>query len=98
PRSRHGFSFNLGSSQLHVRVSAPKGSTLSTKLGSADLAASGVLGACSLRSGSGDNQLEDVGSIEVTSGSGDLDVITVTGDASFRSGSGDIRIGAVRGD
>ena len=46
PRSRHGFSFSLGSSQLHVRISAPRGSSLSTKLGSADLVAAGVLGTC----------------------------------------------------
>ncbi|MCK0110830.1 DUF4097 domain-containing protein [Ornithinimicrobium sp. F0845] len=98
PRSRHGFSFAFGSNQLTVRISTPRGSALSTKLGSADLVASGTLGACSLRSGSGDNQLEDIGDLELTSGSGDLQVGAVTGNASTRNGSGDVRIGAVSGD
>ncbi|USQ80777.1 DUF4097 family beta strand repeat-containing protein [Ornithinimicrobium faecis] len=98
PRARSGFSFSFGSSQLSVRISTPTGSTLSTKLGSADLVATGPLGACALRSGSGDNELEDVGTLEVTCGSGDLLVGAVAGDASLRSGSGDLRLGAVSGD
>lgn len=98
PRSRDGwFSFG-GSSHLDVRISAPRGSALTTKLGSADLVASGALGDCSLRSGSGDNQLEDVGALDSTSGSGSLEVVTVHGDAAVRSGSGDIRISSVTGD
>lgn len=98
PRSRDGwFSFG-GGSHLDVRISAPRGSALTTKLGSADLSASGVLGTCSLRSGSGENLLEDVGNVDVTTGSGSLDVSVVNGDASVRSGSGDIRIGTVTGD
>ncbi|WP_114905703.1 DUF4097 family beta strand repeat-containing protein [Ornithinimicrobium murale] len=98
PRSRNGFSFALGSSQLTVRISTPTGSALSTKLGSADLTATGVLGTCALRSGSGDNELEDVGTLEMTAGSGDLLVGAVTGDASLRSGSGDLRLRTVTGD
>ncbi|NLG20822.1 MAG: DUF4097 domain-containing protein [Actinomycetales bacterium] len=98
PRSRHGFSFTFGSNQLAVRVSTPRGSGLATKLGSADLVATGVLGTCALRSGSGDNQVEDVGDLEVTCGSGDLQVGAVTGNASVRSGSGEVRIGTVTGN
>lgn len=97
PRSRHGFSFSLGSSQLTVRVSTPTGSSLRTKLGSADLRATGILGRCSLRSGSGNNQLEDIGDLEATCGSGDLQVGAVTGNVSTRSGSGNLRLGSVSG-
>ncbi|WP_109471787.1 DUF4097 family beta strand repeat-containing protein [Ornithinimicrobium cavernae] len=97
PRSRHGFSFTFGSSQLTVRISTPRGSGLRTKLGSADLVATGALGTCSLRSGSGDSQLEDTGTLEATCGSGTLHVGSVTGDASLRSGSGDLRVGSVTG-
>lgn len=99
PRSRHGLSFVFGSSHsLSVRISAPTGSALGTTLGSADLTTTGVLGACDLRSGSGDNLLSDVGPLEVTAGSGDLRAGTVSGDASVRSGSGEIRIGEVAAD
>lgn len=97
PRSRHGFSFTFGSNQMTVRVTAPRGSTLSTKLGSADLVATGTLAQCSLRSGSGDTQLEDIGTLEVISGSGDLQVEKVTGSVTARNGSGDIRLGTVSG-
>lgn len=98
PRSRSGFSFSFGSSQLTVRVSTPAGSNLSTKLGSADLAATGPLGTCTLRSGSGGTDLEEVGTLEATSGSGDLQVGSVTGSASLRTGSGDLRLRTVAGD
>ena len=98
PRSRQGFSFVLGSSALAVRVSAPRGATLSTKLGSADLTTTGVLGDCTLRSGSGDTTLEDVGNLEVTVGSGDVHANLVNGEASVRSGSGRVRLGAATGD
>lgn len=97
PRVRHGFSFSFGSNHLTVRISAPRGSGLSTKLGSADLVATGAIGDCSLRSGSGDTQLEDVGALEATSGSGDLQVGAVAGDATLRSGSGEVRLRSVSG-
>lgn len=98
PRSRHGFSFSFGSSLLRVRISTPTGSGLSTKLGSAELTARGLLGPCDLRSGSGDTVLEGTGPLEVTAGSGDLQVSTIGGDASVRSGSGCIRIRHAAGD
>lgn len=97
PRSRHGFSFSFGSQQLHVRISAPSGSGLTTKLGSADLVATGRLGTCALRAGSGDIQLEDAGAVEVVCGSGDLTIGDAWGDGVLRSGSGDLRIGSVAG-
>lgn len=99
PRNRSGFSISFGnSSQLHVRITTPVGSTLSTKLGSADLVTTGPLGTCSLTSGSGTLSVEDVGSLEATTGSGDLTVNSVSGEASTRSGSGDVRLGHVSGD
>lgn len=97
PRSRHGFSFSFGNQQLAVRISAPTGSALATKLGSAELVSSGLLGDCALRTGSGDIQLEEATTLETVSGSGDVTVTRVAGDASLRSGSGDLRLGSVSG-
>lgn len=98
PRSRHGFTFVFGNTQsLSVRISAPTGSRLTTKLGSADLTVTGGLAAGNLRSGSGDTQLDVIGDLELTVGSGDLQVNTVHGDASLRSGSGQLHIGSAAG-
>jgi len=62
-----------GRSGLDVHVSLPTGSRVVTKLGSADLTATGELGTVSLKTGSGSVRLESVaGDAEVNTGSGDV--------------------------
>jgi len=87
-----------GRSGLSVEVSLPTGSRVVTKLGSADLTATGVLGPVSLKTGSGAVRLETVdGDAEVHTGSGDVTVADVGRDLRVTSGSGDIELGDLGG-
>lgn len=95
PKNRVGFVF--GSSPLTVTVSLPHGSDLAARLGSAELRTRGRLAQCSLRNGSGDLDLEQVGTAEVTAGSGDLRIEQVLGDLSAKAGSGDVTVRAIGG-
>ena len=89
---KHGGLFST-SSKLNVTVILPGDSSLSTKLGSADLDASGRYGSSKVRSGSGDVQVEEFGSDAVVeTGSGDISIDTVLGDLRVKSGSGDVEV------
>ena len=90
---RHGSSFFGADHHLDVRVVVPPGSDLATKTGSAGLLARGSLGAVSLRSGSGDVDLERVdgaGRIEV--GSGDITIADAQHELRLKSGSGRVSL------
>lgn len=83
---------------LHVAIVAPMRSRLATKLGSADVVGTGVLGEVRLKSGSGDARLDTVeGDAAHESGSGDLAIDAVTGELSSKSGSGDLHVDDVGG-
>jgi DUF4097 and DUF4098 domain-containing protein YvlB len=83
----------FGSSDLQVRATVPAGSDLATKLGSADVSATGRLGAARIRTGSGDVRLQDVDDeVVVETGSGDLLVGSAGGELRVKSGSGDVAV------
>ena len=87
-----------GSGDLSVRVTMPSDSKLTTKLGSADLRATGRLGGAMLRSGSGDLDLEAVhGEVLVESGSGDVAIGEVAGPLEVKTGSGDVTLQKLHG-
>lgn len=94
PSKKMGFMVGLGSSdQLRVSVSLPHGSRLTTKLGSADVTASGRLGDTRVRTGSGDVRLDEVdGDAQLETGSGDVEIAAVHGELRIKSGSGSIEI------
>ena len=97
PRRTGGF-FG-GGQDLSVHVTLPNGSDLSTKLGSADLHASGQLGEAKIKSGSGDITIDELaGDALLESGSGDIEIDSVGGDVRVKSGSGDIEIDEIVGD
>jgi Putative adhesin len=94
PRSR-GFS---RSRAVHARITAPSGSDLVTRLGSAPVTASGALGAVRIATGSGDVELAEVtGNAEVRTGSGDVRARRIGGESNLKSGSGDITVGELIG-
>jgi hypothetical protein len=78
---------------VDVQVTVPEGTDLATKLGSAELAATGPLGTAALRSGSGDIRLQATRSeVQVESGSGDVTLGAVAGDLRAKTGSGDVTV------
>jgi DUF4097 and DUF4098 domain-containing protein YvlB len=96
PKNRTGF---LGRNEtVAVHVAMPEGSELATKLGSADVNATGRLGETRVKTGSGDVTLDHVdGDALVETGSGDVEVGETSGDLRVKSGSGDVEVGRAGG-
>lgn len=83
---------------LTVDVTVPAASTLVTRLGSADLVATGSFGAARLRSGAGDVRVDELTRHAVVeTGSGAVEVTAALSDLRVRSGSGSVRVGRCTG-
>jgi DUF4097 and DUF4098 domain-containing protein YvlB len=96
PQRRAGF-FGFGG-DLMVTVSLPHDSEVTTKLGSAEVVATGRLGAARIKAGSGDVQVEELSADAVIqSGSGDVEVGSSLGDLRIKSGSGHVEVGRIAG-
>jgi len=93
---RTGFLNVLGG--LSVRVTAPRGSSLGTRLGSAGVSVEGNLDHVRVATGSGEVALEDVAdNAVVKTGSGSVAIRSIGSDADVKTGSGDIGIGHLGG-
>ena len=96
PPRRVGF-FNVGG-DLIVTVTVPLDSDLATKLGSADLVATGRLGGGRIKSGSGDVRLDALTEDAVIqTGSGDVEVGSSLDNLRVKTGSGSVHVGRVAG-
>ena len=85
--------------KLGITVQVPTGSSISAKLASADLRATGRYTTAHVSTASGDLWIEDVtGDAHLGSASGDCQIGHVGGSLSAKSASGDIEIGDVTGD
>ena len=82
---------------VDVLVELPAGSDLEAKLGVGAIRCVGALGACRLRSGAGDVQVEQAASLSATSGIGRVSAETVTGDAKLTTGSGKLQVRSITG-
>ena len=95
-RMRTGFL--SGFSGLTVQVTAPRGSSLGTRLGSAGVRVEGLLDHAHLQTGSGQVVLDEVAQDAlVKTGSGEVAVRSVGGETEIKTGSGDIGVGHLRG-
>ena len=96
PRHRVGF---LGAGDdLTVHATLPHGSSLATKLGSADVTAHGRLGETRVKTGSGDVTLAHVeGKALVEAGSGSISIEEIADDLRAKTGSGDVEVGRATG-
>jgi len=88
---RSGFLIGRGP-KVGVRVRCPHGADLDLRAGSADLDATGTLGAVDIKTASGDVLVEDVARLDVNTGSRDLRVRDVDGVLDFRTASGDASV------
>ena len=88
---KSGFWIGRGA-KVGVRVRCPRGSDLCLRASSADLDATGTLGAVDVKTASGDVSLEDVARVELNTASGDLRVRDVDGAVDFRTASGDATV------
>jgi hypothetical protein len=88
---RSGFLIGRGP-KVGVRVRCPHGTDLDLRAASADLDATGVLGAVEVKTASGDVSLEDAASLEFNSASGDLRIRDIDGALTFRTASGDASV------
>lgn len=83
---------------IDVEITLPAGSALRAEAGLAAVHVAGTLGACRIKTGTGDVHLEDTGPLDLDTASGAVTVGTVTGTASVQTGSGLLRVARVDGD
>jgi len=95
-QKKSGFMVGRGA-KIGVRIRCPRGSDLSLRTGSADLDATGELGAVDVKTASGDVAVDDATQLQSQSASGDLRGNRVRGRVECRTASGDVRIGRCEG-
>jgi DUF4097 and DUF4098 domain-containing protein YvlB len=82
-----------GDQKLDIEVTMPSTSAVVVKSGSADVSATGRLGATKIKCGSGDVELDELGGVAVVdTGSGDIRIQEAASELRIRSGSGDVEI------
>ncbi len=95
-RLRTGFLSGFQGTRVHVTT--PRGSSLSTKLGSAAVTVEGVLETVQIQTGSGEVTLDEVtDDALVKTGSGGVAVRAIGAEAHIKTGSGDIGVGHLGG-
>ena len=105
-RTRHGvwISFSrgpdirLGTPEMRLRVSCPKGSALDVSTKSADLQARGDYGIVDFKTASGDMSVERTADAYAKTASGDVHVDTVNGSLDVKTVSGDVFVSSVARD
>ncbi len=98
PKGGGGLGFFGFGSDLSVSVTMPLDSDLTTKLGSADLTATGRLRGARIKSGSGEVTVHELTEDAVIqTGSGDVEVGSSLGDLRVKTGSGHVHVGRVAG-
>ena len=89
-RSRKGGSIDLV-------ISLPTGSQLDASVGMGDVSSTGRLGNSQIRTGLGQIQLDEVGTLGVKSGAGKVAVEHASGAVEITAGSGAVRVGELDG-
>jgi hypothetical protein len=102
-RTRHGvwISFSkgpdirIGSPEMRLRVTCPKGAALEVRTKSADLEAHGDYADVDVKTASGDVHVERAAGADVKTASGDVHFDEVDGLLDVKSASGDVAVGSV---
>jgi len=105
-RTRHGvwISFSkgpdirLGTPDLRLRITCPKGTSVDARTKSADLRAVGEYGDVDFKTASGDVAVAATADAFVKSASGDVHIETVGGSLDVKTVSGDVHVNSVAGN
>ena len=89
--------FHGGHDSIDVQIELPAGSHIQGDAGVAALRCEGRLGECRFKTGVGDIDLDQAGTVKLKTGSGDISVDRATGHAEIATGSGTLRVGDVDG-
>ncbi len=93
-----GFSLSRGAEVL-VAVTAPEGTSVESKSGSADIEGHGRFGSVEVETGSGDVEFGELaGDAHVNAASGDVQLGSIGGDARINTASGDVQIREIGGE
>jgi DUF4097 and DUF4098 domain-containing protein YvlB len=91
--------FDLGGSEIVLRVFAPHDADVEVSTASADVSGRGRFGSLKAQLASGELRFADVGGrAEIKSASGDVDVDHIGNGATINTASGDIRVGRIEGE
>jgi DUF4097 and DUF4098 domain-containing protein YvlB len=102
-RTRHGvwISFSkgpdirLGTPEMRLRISCPKGAELEVNTKSADMRARGEYGNVDFKTASGDVSIDAAADADLKTASGDVQIDTVAGALDVKTVSGDVMVGSV---
>lgn len=86
-----------GGESIDVRIELPAGSQVRGEGGVAGLRCLGPIGECSFKTGMGDVQLDNAGTVELQTGAGNVTVERCAGRAEIKTGSGALEIERVSG-
>jgi hypothetical protein len=97
PRGRRQWTPRGGGESIDLRISLPAGSEVQGEASVAALRSTGTLGAFRFKTGAGDIDVEQAGSVAIRTGAGDLTVGHAAGDLDASTGTGVVRVDAVDG-
>jgi hypothetical protein len=97
PKNWRQYTPRGGGESIDVRVELPAGSQLRGETGVAALHCQGRLGECRYKTGIGDLQVDQAGTVQLRTGVGDITVEHADGDAELTTGSGSVRINRIDG-
>ncbi|RSM57313.1 DUF4097 family beta strand repeat-containing protein [Amycolatopsis sp. WAC 01376] len=89
--------FSNRTRSIDVTIELPAGSRVQGSTGLGDLTATGRLGACRYKSGTGHIQLDHAGELKLHSASGNIVVEHVDGNADISTSSGRVHVGGIKG-
>ncbi|CAM3208719.1 DUF4097 family beta strand repeat-containing protein [Stackebrandtia soli] len=98
PEGMAGWFFGKNSGSIRVTVRVPRGSSVNTKVASAQVQLRGELDTVSVTTASGGVSIEQAREASVNTASGDIHVMNCTGDARGNTASGDLQIDNVAND
>ena len=97
PKGWRQWSLRSRGESIDVQIELPAGSQVSGEAGVAMLRSTGRIGACRFKTGAGDIQVDQTGSLDLKAGAGDITVGHAAGNVEVSTGTGAVGIGSIDG-